>query len=104
MDAFNTPDIDIIIHQPVRTRIMAFLNTRGEATFSELKSELQITDGNLDAHMRKLVAAGYIESHKQSGPGRPQTTYSLSKQGATAFEDYIETLKRLFSLDYSPPA
>lgn len=53
-------DIDILLHQPVRTRVAAFLSTRGEATFTEWKNVLEITDGNLDAHFKKLLTAGYL--------------------------------------------
>jgi len=47
------PRLDPLLHQPVRTQIVAFLSGRGEATFSELKRALAITDGNLGAHLNK---------------------------------------------------
>lgn len=101
MDAMIPPELDTVLHQPVRTRIAAFLVTRGEATFSELKRELEMTDGNLDAHLKKLIAAGYLNARKQSGRqsggGRPQTIYSLTPKGEAAFEQYLEALKRLVS-------
>lgn len=100
MDAMIPPELDTILHQPVRTRIAAFLVARGEATFSELKRELEMTDGNLDAHLKKLIAAHYLKARKQSGArggGRAQTLYSLTAQGEAAFEQYLEALKRLMS-------
>ncbi len=97
MDAMSAPELDAVLHQPVRTRIAALLMTRGETSFSELKQELDITDGNLDAHLKKLIAAGYVKTRKQRGSGRPQTTYSLSARGEAGFEHYLETLKRLLS-------
>ena len=100
MDAHSPLELDTQLHQPIRTRIAAFLVTRGEATFTELKKELEITDGNLDAHIRKLVGAGYVETEKRSGKGRPQTIYSLTKKGKTAFENYLETLKRLLNVRF----
>ncbi len=90
-------ELDSLLHQPVRTKIVAFLIARGEATFRELKNTLHITDGNLDAHMRKLVAAEYITTHKQSGQGRPQTTYILSAKGESAFRVYLDNLQTLFN-------
>ncbi len=98
MDAMTLPELDTVLHQPVRTRIAAFLVTREEATFSELKHELEITDGNLDAHLKKMIAENYVKTRKQTGKGRPQTTYSLSAKGTTAFENYIETLKHLLKI------
>ena len=98
MDAPSLPDLDNILHQPVRTRIAAFLAARGMATFKELKQELDITDGNLDAHLKKLLASNYLVSEKQPAKkGRPQTLYQLTPTGKDAFEEYIETLKRVLS-------
>ena len=98
----NLTDIvlDPVLHQPLRTRIVAFLVARGEATFTDLKQALDITDGNLEAHMKKLKASGYIATNKQSGNGRPQTMYSVTKAGNTAFKDYIESLQKLLNMDF----
>ena len=78
---------------------MAFLVARGEATFTELKQALDITDGNLEAHMKKLKASGYIATDKQSGKGRPQTLYCVTQTGHTAFKDYIESLQKLLNVE-----
>jgi DNA-binding transcriptional ArsR family regulator len=84
-----------LLHQPVRTRIVAFLAARGEATFNDLKKAIGITDGNLDAHMKKLVGAGYVETRREIGEGRPQTTYQLSAAGEAEFHAYVATLEAL---------
>jgi predicted ArsR family transcriptional regulator len=99
--AKNLNDIvlDPVLHQPIRTRIVAFLVARGEATFTDLKQALDITDGNLEAHMKKLKAGGYVATSKQSGQGRPQTFYSVTKSGNAAFKEYIESLQRLLNME-----
>lgn len=97
MDMLSEPILDVVLHQPVRTRLAAFLFTRGEATFTELKKQLEVTDGNLDAHMKKFVTTGYIKSKKSSDGKRSRTTYSMTKKGQNAFEEYIETMKRILS-------
>jgi DNA-binding MarR family transcriptional regulator len=97
MDMLSEPMLDAVLHQPVRTRLAAFLFTRGEATFTELKKQLEVTDGNLDAHMKKFIAAGYINQTKASTGKRSTTSYSLTEKGQHAFEDYIETMKRVLS-------
>lgn len=77
---------------------MAYLAARGESTFNELKQALDITDGNLDSHMKKLISAKYIQTKKQAATkGKQQTLYGLTKAGSREFEHYIETLKRLLS-------
>lgn len=89
------PELDPVLHQPVRTRIVAYLMARGEATFVELKNSLEVTDGNLEAHMKKLIAEGYITPRRESGAGRPQTLYALTKIGQKALRRYINTLQQL---------
>ncbi len=84
--------LDPVLHQPVRTRITAFLMAQGESTFSDLKKALAITDGNLDAHMKKLVVGHYVLVRKESGHGRPQTYYAMSASGQEQFKQYIQAL------------
>lgn len=84
------PILDAIFHQPVRTRLSLLLY-RGEPSFSQLKALLSITDGNLDAHLKKLGAVGYLHS-RMVVEGRPHTVYCLSETGAGAFREYIDCL------------
>jgi len=102
MDALTNINLNTILHQPVRTRIVAYLSTRGESTFNELKKVLEVTDGNLDSHLKKLLSVKYIASKKQAGiKGKQQTLYTLSKTGELQFGNYIEDLKRLLSPQFS---
>ena len=98
MEEASSVELDPILHQPVRTRIVAYLATRGETTFTELKSALEITDGNLEAHMKKLTGADYVETRRESGEGRPQTLYDLTAAGRRAFERYVDALQALLRL------
>jgi len=95
----GTAPLDPVLHQPVRTRIAAYLVARGATTFTELKTALAITDGNLEAHMKKLIAADYIAARRASGDGRPQTLYDLTDAGRKAFRQYVTELQQLLSLD-----
>ena len=97
----DPPQLDPIFHQPVRTRIALMLFTQ-EPSFSELKSTLSITDGNLDAHLRKLSAAGYLHSRIVM-EGRPHTVYQLSESGKDAFESYLEALRGIMALSQERP-
>lgn len=93
------PTLDPLLHQPLRTQLTAFLSGRGEATFSELKRVLRATDGNLDAHLNKLIEAGYVESQKEPVPnGRPQTIFRLTATGRTALVAYVAELAQLMAL------
>ena len=77
----------------MRTRLSVLLNA-GALSFTELKTALKVTDGNLDAHLRKLSAAGYLHSQVVRKE-RPQTMYSLSPSGKRAFATYLSNLKVL---------
>lgn len=97
---------DPIFHQPVRTRLSILLY-RQACSFTELRSKLQITDGNLDAHMKKLSAAGFIHSEMVindvpkkdvTKKGRPYTMYELSPSGKKAFKKYLKDLEQTISL------
>ena len=104
MDALSSPELNNVLHQPVRTRIVAYLATRGETTFNELKKALDITDGNLDSHMKKLVSVKYVQTKKQAvKKGKQQTLYCLTEVGSQEFENYIETLKRVLSPQFIQP-
>ncbi len=85
------PKLDPVFHQPIRTRLAALLSTEAHS-FSQLKSGLGITDGNLDAHLRKLSGVGYMHS-RMILEGRPHTIYQLSESGKEAFDAYIAALE-----------
>lgn len=94
--------LDPLLHQPLRTQIAAFLAGAGEATFTELRQRLEVSDGNLESHLKKLIAAGYVSVRKHSGEGRPQSSYALTPLGREALQGYIAALQRLLPLDKAP--
>ncbi len=94
--------LDPLFHQPARTRIAAFLAARERASFSELKRSTGLTDGNLDAHLKKLVDAGYVDSAEIPGEGRPQTAFALTGVGRRVFVEYVESLRSLLGFAPEP--
>ncbi|MEW5786793.1 MAG: transcriptional regulator [Pseudomonadota bacterium] len=94
----SLPALDPLLHQPARTQLVAFLSGRGEATFSELKRALNVTDGNLGAHLAKLVEAGYVKGGEAATGGRAQTVYALTPAGRDALADYVSRLSALMAL------
>jgi predicted ArsR family transcriptional regulator len=95
------PTLNPILHQPVRTRLALLLHI-AEPSFSQLKSTLSITDGNLDAHLKKLSGAGYLHS-RMVVEGRPHTVYRLSETGTRAFETYLNALRGLQTMTHAAP-
>jgi DNA-binding MarR family transcriptional regulator len=91
--------LDAVLHQPVRTQIVAYLVGRGEATFTELKQVLTVSDGNLESHLKKLVAARYVATRKDDSAMRTQTVYSLTRTGEAALRQYVVNLQRMLGFD-----
>jgi predicted ArsR family transcriptional regulator len=92
------PGLDPMLHQPVRTQIMAFLSGRGDTSFSDLKRALEVTDGNLGAHLSKLVEAGLVESMDALAGNRSQTLFRLTAAGRTALGHYVAHLEALMNM------
>ncbi|NNC89339.1 MAG: ArsR family transcriptional regulator [Akkermansiaceae bacterium] len=92
--------LDKVIHEKGRLAIMSLLASRGEAwAFQDLKSELEMSDGNLITHLRSLAKAGYVESERLESETRPQTYYGLTKAGRKAFEEYLKVLEEILDLN-----
>ena len=94
------PELNAIIHQPVRLKIMSALKALppGEMLeFVRLKKLVDVTDGNLGAHIQTLEQAGYIAVEKDFADNRPRTRVKLSKQGRRAFEDYVAYLRDIIA-------
>lgn len=88
--------LDKVIHEKGRLSIMTLLASRSERwPFQDLKAELDMSDGNLVTHLRTLDKAGYVESEKVEGVGRPQTFYELTKAGRRAFKGYLKVLEAI---------
>jgi DNA-binding MarR family transcriptional regulator len=89
---------DEIIHQSVRLRIMAALNSleRREALeFTRLKAIVSATDGNLGAHIDTLAKAGYIDVEKLFVGRRPQTRVKATSVGRRAFRGHVAFLRKI---------
>lgn len=87
--------LDRVIHEKGRLGIMSMLAASSHMSFTEIRDSLDMTDGNLTAHMRTLHEAGYVAITKVFQGGRPLTTYSLTARGRKAFGDYIQLLEQI---------
>lgn len=81
-------EIDRLVHEPVRLKILAYLSEVESADFVFLVSRLGLTVGNLSAHISKLGDADYIQVEKTFKNNRPHTMISLTDAGKKAFENY----------------
>jgi DNA-binding MarR family transcriptional regulator len=86
------------IHQPVRLRIMAALvalQAGDEVDFSYLRGLLEVTDGNLGAHLRKLEEAGYIAVNKTFVDRKPRTYITATSEGRRIFQEHVAALEAI---------
>ena len=89
-------DLNSIIHQPVRLKIMSALKAlpSGEMLeFVRLRKIVEATEGNLGAHIQTLEEAGYVAVEKDFADNRPRTRVKLTKEGRRAFEEYVSFLR-----------
>ena len=90
-------DIDELIHQPIRTKIMAHLGNTGESNYTDLKKSLDLSDGHMSTHMKKLIHAKYVVAKKTFVNQKPNTAYKLSSLGRRRLTKYLDMLKSLIS-------
>jgi DNA-binding HxlR family transcriptional regulator len=97
MKNFDFSKLDEIIHSKIRLGIMCALINVDEAEFNYLKKNLNVTDGNLSVHLKKLEESEYIKVEKKFVNRKPQSTYQLTSKGKKAFKSYIELMESLVS-------
>lgn len=91
-------DLDPVIHQPARLQIMAALAALREGDsmeFTFLRDLLQLTDGNLGAHLRRLEEEGYLTVRKTFVDRKPRTFISVSTEGRAAFKRHVRALEEI---------
>ncbi|WP_029086095.1 winged helix-turn-helix domain-containing protein [Brevundimonas aveniformis] len=84
--------IDEVIHGRIRLGIMVYLADAETADFTELKSALEATQGNLSVHLKKLEEAHYVAIDKSFRDNKPLTRVTITKAGRKAFAAYLEAL------------
>lgn len=91
-------ELDDVIHQPLRLRIMAALNAlpAGEGLeFTRLKALTGATDGNLGAHIETLAKAAYVAVDKSFVGKKPQTKVTATPVGRGAFARHVALLRQI---------
>ena len=95
MSGFDIGKLDDVIHGRMRLGVMAYLVDAEVADFTELKSALGATQGNLSVHLKKLEDAGYISIEKKFQNRKPLTWVRLTDAGRKAFAAYIDAIGKL---------
>ena len=87
------PEVDTLLHEPARLRILALLAMVESADFMYLLRGTGLSRGNLSVQMSRLTDAGVVELERTIGGSR--TTYSLTRQGLDALRAYRRTMQSL---------
>jgi DNA-binding HxlR family transcriptional regulator len=86
-------ELDAVIHERVRLGIVSALAVNDTLSFNDLKKLLEITDGNLSVHARKLENAGYVKCTKSFVGRQPRTEFTLTASGRHALEGYLKQME-----------
>ena len=88
-------ELDRVVHEPARLRILMVLSGADEADFNFLLTALGMTKGNLSSHMDRLEQAGYVEIRKSFEGKIPHTGYRLTPAGRKALSKYWAELDQI---------
>lgn len=88
-------DLDKVIHERMRLGIISALAANEKLSFSDLKTLLDTTDGNLSVHARRLEDAGYVAMKKSFAGRTPLTEFKITAAGRKALERYLDHMEAL---------
>ena len=94
----SEPALDPLVGQATRLRILAALVSLEEGEqldFMDLLALLELTAGNMGAHLQKLEEAGYVGIEKTFVGRRPKTWLAATDQGRRAFADHVDALEAI---------
>jgi DNA-binding transcriptional ArsR family regulator len=87
--------MDELLLSKVRLAVIAQLLLAEWVSFTELQKSMGVTNGNLGAHLARLVAGGYVREEKRFEGRRPQSRYRLAKAGRSALLRHVAELGAL---------
>jgi len=93
---FAYEGLDRVIHERARLSVLTSLitNPKGLA-FGDLKQLCDLTDGNLNRHLKVLEEAGMVEIVKTTDRNRPLTTCRITGSGRARYLEYLATLEQV---------
>ncbi|GAA4459471.1 transcriptional regulator [Phytohabitans houttuyneae] len=89
--------LDDVVHQRVRLGILTITHEARRVEFGYLRTQLQLTAGNLSQHLGVLETAGLVEVEKGYAGRRGRTWITLTAAGSAALADEIGRLKLLIA-------
>lgn len=93
----TVPEVDVLLHEPARLRILALLAMVEGADFMYLLRTTGLSRGNLSVQLGRLEEAGILRLERELVGRRPRTTYFLSRRGLDALGRYRRTVEGLLA-------
>ena len=87
--------LDEVVHQRVRLGILTIAHEARRVEFGYLRTQLELTAGNLSKHLSVLEQAALIAVEKGYEGRRGRTWVTLTAAGTAALADEIQRLKKL---------
>lgn len=81
----------------IRIGIMSALMVNDTISFNDLKTLLDVTDGNLATHLKTLEENNYIKVQKGFIGKKTNTTYTITRVGETAFRNHLQALEKIIN-------
>lgn len=93
----NNPisQLNKVFDSRIRIGIMSALVVNESLNFNDLKTLIDVTDGNLATHLKTLEESGYLKVQKGFIGRRTNTTYSITKAGEKAFRTHLDALEQI---------
>jgi DNA-binding MarR family transcriptional regulator len=88
-------NLDKAFENRIRLGVMSILVLNDWVEFNELKKLLEVTDGNLASHISALDKKGFIETRKKFVGKKPNTSFKVTENGRSAFQQHIRALEEL---------
>ncbi|WP_101525799.1 transcriptional regulator [Nocardioides houyundeii] len=92
------PRFDEVIHARNRLHICALLAEVDSVDFATVQEALGVSDYVVSKHLKVLVDADYVRTHKEKQQGRARTWLSLTDTGRTALHAHLAELRRITGL------
>jgi DNA-binding transcriptional ArsR family regulator len=94
--ASSFSDLKRVYHEPKRLALVSALATSRKSSglsFSQLKEICDLSDGNLNRHLKALEEEGIVTSRRDPTSPRPKKVISLTKSGSEGFARYLVALE-----------
>lgn len=87
--------LDSSVYGPIRLGILTALQMDGALDFTTLKKRLDVADGAIGIHLRKLEEVEYLTCTKSFVGRRPKSVYRITTQGRRALKGYLSAMQQV---------